>query len=103
MARPLRIKRRGAWHHVTARGIERKEIFRKDPDRRHWLELLPEFVHTFRLRLHAGRLDGKPLSSAPPDERREFVTSHFILLISKMRQICSVRKMEPDIFLKHDC
>src|SRR6059036_3665425 len=53
MARPLRINRLGAWHHVSARGTERKEIFREDRDRRHWLELLPEFVHTYRLRLHA--------------------------------------------------
>ena len=53
MARPLRIDRPGAWYHVTARGIERRVIFRNDADRRHWLELLPEFVHRFRLRLHS--------------------------------------------------
>src|SRR4051794_6275839 len=58
MARPLRIHRLGAWHYITARGIGRKENFREDRDHRHWLELLPEFVQTFRLRLHAYVLMG---------------------------------------------
>jgi hypothetical protein len=30
MARPLRIQRPGGWHHVTARGNERRAIFRVD-------------------------------------------------------------------------
>ena len=34
-------------------GSGRKDLFRGDRDRRHWLELLPELVHLFRLRLHA--------------------------------------------------
>ena len=53
MARPLRIDRRGLWYHVTARGTERNGIFRQDADRRHWLELLPEFVRVFRLKFDA--------------------------------------------------
>src|SRR5712691_10708182 len=53
MARPLRIDRPGAWYHVTARGIDRRTIYRADSDRSHWLELMPEFVQMFRLRLHA--------------------------------------------------
>src|SRR5689334_19785911 len=53
MARPLRISRAGIWHHVTARGIDRKDIFRRDADRWHWLELLPDLVELFRLKLHA--------------------------------------------------
>src|SRR5947207_10831450 len=53
MARPMRINRPGAWFHVTGRASERKNLFREDRDRRHWQELLPDFVHTFRLRLHA--------------------------------------------------
>jgi hypothetical protein len=43
MGGPLRVNRPGAWHHVTARGIERRDIFRTDRDRKHWLELMPEF------------------------------------------------------------
>src|SRR2546422_10148465 len=53
MARPLRIDQPGAWYHVTARGIDRRTIYRADSDRSHWLELMPEFVQIFRLRLHA--------------------------------------------------
>ena len=53
MARPLRIARAGAWHHITARGIERRDIFHGERDRKHWLELMPEFRDRFRLVVHA--------------------------------------------------
>jgi REP element-mobilizing transposase RayT len=33
MARPLRIEVAGGWYHVTARGNERRHIFRDDRDR----------------------------------------------------------------------
>jgi hypothetical protein len=39
MARPFRIEKVGSWSHVTARGNERKSIFRDDLDRQHLLEL----------------------------------------------------------------
>jgi hypothetical protein len=39
--------------HITGRGIDWREIFRQDLDRGHWLELLPEFIETYRLVLHA--------------------------------------------------
>jgi REP element-mobilizing transposase RayT len=52
MARPLRIEKAGGWYHVTARGNERKAIFRDDCDRRHFLELIAEMVLRFRVRLH---------------------------------------------------
>ena len=52
MARPLRIEKVGGWYHVTARGNERKAIFRDDADRRHFLEIVAEMVPRFRLRLH---------------------------------------------------
>jgi putative transposase len=42
MARALRLEVREGWHHVTARGNERKAIFRDDADRRRFLELLGE-------------------------------------------------------------
>jgi putative transposase len=53
MARPLRIQRAGSWYHITARGNERRDIFRDDKDRRHLLELLKETVGMFGWRLHA--------------------------------------------------
>lgn len=53
MARALRINRAGAWYHVTARGNERKPIYRDDRDREHFCELLEEMTARFRLRLHA--------------------------------------------------
>jgi REP element-mobilizing transposase RayT len=53
MARPLRIERPGVWYHVTARGNERRPIYRDDRDRRHFCELLGEAVGNFGLVLHA--------------------------------------------------
>jgi putative transposase len=53
MARPLRIERPGAWYHVTARGNERRPIYRDDRDRRHFCEVLAEAVDRFHLALHA--------------------------------------------------
>ncbi len=52
MARPLRIQRIGAWHHLTARGNERRPVFRDDRDRHHFRDLLAEWVERFRVRLH---------------------------------------------------
>ena len=52
VARPLRIERAGGWYHVTARGNERKPIFRDDRDRRRFLEVIAEMVTRFRIRLH---------------------------------------------------
>src|SRR5688572_9758722 len=53
MARPLRIERAGAWHHLTARGNERQAIFKDRGDYQHFCELLAEAVERFRWRLHA--------------------------------------------------
>ena len=44
MARPLRIERPGGRYHITARGNERKAVYRDDSDRFHFLELLSEAV-----------------------------------------------------------
>ncbi len=43
----------GGWCHVTARGNERKRVFRDDKDRGRFLELLEEWVERFSMRLHA--------------------------------------------------
>ena len=53
MARPLRMERAGAWHHVTARGNERRAIYRDEKDRAHFCQLLGETVKVFAWRLHA--------------------------------------------------
>jgi REP element-mobilizing transposase RayT len=56
MSRPLRIERAGGWYHLTARGNERRPIYRDDKDRWHFCELLAELVARFRVRLHAYEL-----------------------------------------------
>jgi REP-associated tyrosine transposase len=53
MARPLRIERPDGRYHVTARGNERKAIYRNDSDRVHFLELLAESTERFGVRIHA--------------------------------------------------
>ena len=44
VARPLRIEIPGGRYHVTARGNERRDLFRDDRDRLHFLELLGELA-----------------------------------------------------------
>ena len=53
MARALRIERVGGRFHATARGNERKNIFRDDTDRFHFLALLSELPERFGVALHA--------------------------------------------------
>lgn len=53
MARPLRIVRVGAWYHITARGNERRPIFRDDRDRFRFYELLDEVTTRFGVSIHA--------------------------------------------------
>jgi len=40
MARPWRLNFPAGRYHVTARGNERREVFRDERDRQHFLELL---------------------------------------------------------------
>ena len=53
MARSVRIQYAGARYHLTGRGNERRQIFRDDRDRLHFLELLEEVVERYRLRVCA--------------------------------------------------
>jgi len=53
MARPLRVEFAGAAYHVTARGNERRIIFRDDKDRQRFLETLGEACERFGLVVHA--------------------------------------------------
>jgi putative transposase len=43
----------GRRYHVTARGNERKPIYRQDSDRAHFLELLSEASERHLIRVHA--------------------------------------------------
>ena len=51
MARPLRIEIPGAWYYVTARGNERRLIFRGDRDFARFVEILEEMAGRYRVRL----------------------------------------------------
>jgi len=53
MARPLRLQYSGALYHITARGNERKNIYRTDEDRHVFLALLAQAIERYRLILHA--------------------------------------------------
>ena len=52
MARAPRIQIPGAWYHVTARGNERRAIFRAEGDYAHMILILEEVIARFGLRLH---------------------------------------------------
>jgi REP element-mobilizing transposase RayT len=52
MARPIRIEFAGAIYHVTARGNERRRVFRRDEDREVFLATLGEAVALHELRVH---------------------------------------------------
>ena len=49
MARPLRIQYEGALYHVTCRGIERRDIFLGDEDRKTFLKFLKESVEVYQV------------------------------------------------------
>ena len=53
MARPLRIEYDGALYHVTARGNERKAIFKNDSDRTLFLDTLAQVNKRFHWICHA--------------------------------------------------
>jgi REP element-mobilizing transposase RayT len=56
MARKSRIDAPGALHHITARGIERRNIFRGDADRNHFIERLGAILTETRTRCLAWAL-----------------------------------------------
>ena len=53
MARPLRLEYPGAIYHVTARGNERRSIFRSPTDRRRFLSKLAELTETHHVDVYA--------------------------------------------------
>ena len=52
MTRPLRIQFPGALYHVTSRGNEKKNIFKDDDDRNHFLKILSQSIQTYNINLH---------------------------------------------------
>ena len=52
MARPVRVEYANAVYHLTARGNERKAIYREDRDRQRFLETLDEARERFGLVIH---------------------------------------------------
>ncbi len=52
MARPLRIEFGGAFYHVTARGNERKDIFKGKRDYEQFLSYLRETVQRYGAVIH---------------------------------------------------
>jgi REP element-mobilizing transposase RayT len=52
MARPLRIEFPGAFYHITARGNERKDIYRDDRDRERFLGYLETSVRRYKAVIH---------------------------------------------------
>ena len=58
MSRPPRLEYPGAVWHVTARGNERRDVFRDDADRELFLSILGRTVELFRWKLHAWVLMG---------------------------------------------
>jgi len=58
MSRPLRIEFPGAVYHITARGNEKKAIFRNDHDKKSCLELLALVVKRFHWLCHGYCLMG---------------------------------------------
>ncbi len=53
MSRPLRIEYPGAVYHVTARGNEKKPVFRDDNDRRYFLDTLHRVNERYHWICHA--------------------------------------------------
>jgi REP element-mobilizing transposase RayT len=53
MARPLRIEYPGAFYHITARGNERKDIFRSRNDRERFLSYLASASKRYQAVVHA--------------------------------------------------
>lgn len=48
----------GGWHHVTARGMERRTIFADRRDYEHILESLGAMAERYRVQVHAHVLMG---------------------------------------------
>lgn len=50
------MEKPGSWYHLSARGIERKDVYRDDQNRRRFLELIANKVARYRIHPHANML-----------------------------------------------
>lgn len=73
MARALRIQFPGACYHITGRGIERRDIYMSDQNRKQFLALLAVSLETYQVTLFAYTL----------------MKNHFHLLIQTRKANCS--------------
>lgn len=53
MARPLRIEYPGAVYHVTCRGNDKKVIYKDDPDRKRFLDILNQSLTIYNVKLYS--------------------------------------------------
>lgn len=58
MPYPIRQQYPGAWHHVTNRGADRRNVFNGSVDRTEFLELLGELGERYEIEVHAYCLMG---------------------------------------------
>ncbi len=58
MSRPLRVEIEDGWYHVISPGIERREIFRDDSDRRDFLERIFGLTQSHAVVVHGYCLMG---------------------------------------------
>ncbi len=56
MSRPLRVLVADGWYHVTARGNERRAIFREGRDCTQFVECLGEMAQRYEVRIAASVL-----------------------------------------------
>ncbi len=53
MARPLRIEYEGAFYHITARGNEKRDIFREEKDYQKFLQIVKNNLRRFEVKLYS--------------------------------------------------
>jgi len=70
MPRPLILEFADAWHHITARGDRREDIFSVEQDRLDFLAILSQVCARFNWVVHSYCLMTNPLPSAGRDGGR---------------------------------
>ncbi len=80
MPRTVRLDAPLAWHHVWARGIERRPVFAGVTDQRDFLERLAQLVHAGRLAIYAWALMGNHFHLLAQTGNRSLSSSMRVLL-----------------------
>ena len=76
MARPLRIEYPGAFHHVTSRGNEQKDVFKSQKDRERFLSYVESAVVRYGAVVHTWCLMKQPLSPAAGNTIGQHFANH---------------------------